>query len=264
MGKLRRREMWQLLNVTRLEEGGRAGFQTRAVWIELEASTSAVLPESWEHEVSALLLDGRKRPQHPIWFSYPPQGMVTIISAVSQWGPRPRDVKQIAFESHTASKWLSLGSKWHQLNPKPLTSLPGSGPPAISSLASSAWNSAQLDHGCHFTHTCVVIWLSPHLEGKLCKGRVCIEFCSLFVPPQSRCPINIGVLNEWVMDSGRGTELDAGGTDPLRLFLRLRALGSVCPDFRSHKMISASEPTSKCGLELLFGPELGPRSLESC
>ena len=56
------------------------------------------------------------------------------------------------------------------------------------------------------------------------------------------------------MDSGRGTELDAGGTDLLRLFLRLRALGPACPDFRSHKMISAPEPTSKCGLELPFWP----------
>lgn len=53
-----------------------------------------------------------------------------------------------------------------------------------------------------------------------------------------------------MMDSATGTELDPGDAVPLRQFLRLRALGSACLNFRSHKIISAPKSTGNKGLEL--------------
>jgi len=63
------------------------------------------------------------------------------------------------------------------------------------------------------------------------------------------------------VNDATGTELDPGDAAPLRQFLRLRALGSACLNFRSHKITSAPEPTGNKGLELPLLPRTpGPWS----
>lgn len=109
--------------------------------------------DHWYHEISLLLHDGRNSPQHLFSFPTHPRGWLPLflLFANEDQGIRMSSKLPLGV-TLPVSGWprFQNDTRWIQ-NPWP---------PCLSQvlllfplLASCAWNRAQLDHGCHFTHT---------------------------------------------------------------------------------------------------------------